>query len=101
MADTPILSIDDVITSYYLRLTVADQPGVLADLTRLLADAGISIGSMIQQPNESGTASEHMADLIFLTHEALERNVNKAIAAIEALPFVRSTVTRLRMESLS
>lgn len=109
MADTPILPIDDVITSYYLRLTVADQPGVLADLTRLLADSGISIGSMIQQPAEtanqaaniSGIAPEHMADLIFLTHEALERNVNRAIAAIEALPFVRSSVTRLRMESLT
>jgi homoserine dehydrogenase len=109
MADTPILSIDDVITSYYLRLTVVDQPGVLADLTRLLANSGISIGSMIQQPSEtvgkssdaSGSSSEEMADLIFLTHEALERNVNKAIAAIEALPFVRSSVTRLRMESLT
>jgi homoserine dehydrogenase len=109
MADTPILSIDDVITSYYLRLTVADQPGVLADLARLLADSGISIGSMIQQPSEavgktlgaSESASEEMAELIFLTHEALERNVNKAIAAIEALSFVRSSVTRLRMESLT
>ncbi len=96
MADTPILPIDAVITSYYLRLTVADQPGVLADLTRLLADSGISIGSMIQQPSED----PDMADLIFLTHEALERDVNVAIAAIEALPFVRSHVTRLRMESL-
>ena len=97
MADTPILSIEEVITSYYLRLTVADQPGVLADLTRLLADSGISIGSMIQQPSED----QNMADLIFLTHEALERDVNIAITAIEALPFVRSHVTRLRMESLS
>jgi homoserine dehydrogenase len=96
MADTPILPIDAVITSYYLRLTVVDQPGVLADLTRLLADSGISIGSMIQQPSED----PQMADLIFLTHEALERDVNVAISAIEALPFVRSHVTRLRMESL-
>ena len=109
MADTPILPIDDVITSYYLRLTVADQPGVLADLTRLLADSGISIGSMIQQPTDTASESVstsandfvHSADLIFLTHEAFERNVNKAIAAIEALPFVRSRVTRLRMESLA
>ncbi|MEI8400177.1 MAG: homoserine dehydrogenase [Alcaligenaceae bacterium] len=97
MADTPILSINDVVTSYYLRLTVADQPGVLADLARVLADAKISIGSMIQQPAEQGEDAE----LIFLTHEAIERNVNAAIIKIEALPFVRSRVTRLRMESLA
>lgn len=97
MSDTPILDIGDVVTSYYLRLTVADQPGVLADLAKHLADAGISIGSMIQQPNDASG----MADLIFLTHEALERNVNQAIAKIEALPFVRSSVTRIRMESLA
>ena len=97
MADTPILSIDDVITSYYLRLTVADQPGVLADIARVLADSGMSIVSMIQEPNESGDTAE----LIFLTHLALERKVNQAITRIEQLPFVRSTVTRLRMESLA
>lgn len=97
MADTPILSIDDVITSYYLRLTVADQPGVLADIARVFSDRGISIGSMIQQPSDVDAS----ADLVFLTHEAIERDVNAAIAQIEAMPFVRSNVTRLRMESLS
>jgi len=97
MADTPILSIEDVVTSYYLRLTVADQPGVLADIARLLADAGISIGSMIQQPADT----DGSADLVFLTHQALERNINSAIVCIEALAFVRSRVTRLRVESLS
>jgi len=97
MSDTPILSIDDVVTSYYLRLTVADRPGVLAELARVLADAKISIGSMIQQPAEQGADAE----LIFLTHEAVERNVKAAIIKIEALPFVRSRVTRLRMESLA
>jgi homoserine dehydrogenase len=97
MADTPILSIDDVVTSYYLRMTVADQPGVLADIARVLADAEISIGSMIQQPSDA----DGSADLIFLTHQALERNINAAIARIEALSFVRSSVTRLRVESLS
>lgn len=97
MSDTPILSIDDVITSYYLRLTVADQPGVLADIARVFSDRGISIGSMIQQPSDLDAS----ADLVFLTHEALERDVNAAIAQIEALSFVRSNVTRLRMESLS
>lgn len=97
MSDIPILSIDDVITSYYLRLTVADQPGVLADIARVFANSGISIGSMIQQPSDLDAS----ADLVFLTHEAVERDVNAAITQIEALPFVRSSVTRLRMESLS
>jgi homoserine dehydrogenase len=97
MSDTPILAIDDVITSYYLRLTVADRPGVLADIARVFSNSGISIGSMIQQPSDIDAS----ADLVFLTHEAVERNVNVAIAQIEALPFVRSKVTRLRMESLS
>lgn len=96
MADTPILSIEDVVTAYYLRMTVADQPGVLADIARVLADAGISIGSMIQQPSDA----DGSADLIFLTHQALERNINTAIARIESLQFVRSSVTRLRVESL-
>ena len=97
MSDTPILSIEDVVTSYYLRMTVADQPGVLADIARVLADAGISIGSMIQQPSDA----DGSADLIFLTHQALERSINIAIARIEALKFIRSSVTRLRVESLS
>jgi len=96
MADTPILPIDEVITSYYLRLRVADQPGVLADVARILADANISIGSMIQEPS-----AQCEADIIFLTHEALERDVNQAIARIEALPVAQSKVTRLRMENLS
>ena len=78
-------------------LTVADRPGVLADIARVFSNSGISIGSMIQQPSDVDAS----ADLVFLTHEAVERNVNVAIAQIEALPFVRSKVTRLRMESLS
>lgn len=96
MSDTPILPIEEVNTSYYLRLRVEDRPGVLADIARILADRGISIGSMIQEPS----ATEG-ADIIFLTHEALEGNVNQAIECIEALPFVRSKVTRLRMENLT
>lgn len=96
MADTPILPIEQVSTSYYLRLRVDDQPGVLADIARLLADRSISIGSMIQQPSHIGGA-----DIIFLTHEAVEGNVNQAIERIEALQFVRSKVTRLRVEHLA
>jgi len=96
MADTPILPIDEVITSYYLRLSVADQPGVLADIARVLANAKISIGSMVQLPSKADSA-----ELVFLTHEAREKDINEAIQRIEALSFVRSKVTRLRMESLA
>jgi len=97
ITDRPMLSIEDITTSYYLRLAVTDQPGVLADITRILADASMSIVSMIQKPREDST----QADIIFLTHEALERNVNTAIARIEALPTVLSSVTRLRIETLA
>lgn len=96
LSDLQILSIEEVSTSYYLRMRVDDQPGVLADIARILADRSISIGSMIQQPARIGGA-----DIIFLTHEAVEGNVNQAIEHIEALPFVRSKVTRLRMENLT
>jgi homoserine dehydrogenase len=97
MSDKPILPIEAVTTSYYLRLTVDDVPGVLAEITRILADASISIGSMIQKPREDST----QADIIFLTHEAVERNVNAAIVRIEALNTVQSKVTRLRLENLA
>ncbi|WP_066416228.1 homoserine dehydrogenase [Bordetella ansorpii] len=96
LSDVQILPIEQVSTSYYLRVRVDDQPGVLADIARVLADRGISIGSMIQQPSHIGGA-----DLIFLTHEAREGDVDQAIAKIEATSFVRSKVTRLRVEHLS
>ncbi|GAA4335771.1 homoserine dehydrogenase [Pigmentiphaga soli] len=97
LSDKPILPIEAVTTSYYLRLTVHDIPGVLADITRILADASISIVSMIQKPRDEAS----QADIIFLTHEAVERNVNAAVAHIEALPTVLSEVTRLRLETLA
>ncbi len=97
ISDKPILPIEEISTSYYLRLTVHDIPGVLADITRILADASISIVSMIQKPHTDVT----QADIIFLTHEAVERNVNAAIGRIEALPTVLSEVTRLRIENLA
>jgi homoserine dehydrogenase len=96
MSDIAILPIAQVRTSYYLRLSVDDQPGVLADLARLLADLRISIGSMLQQPSVDAGA-----EIIFLTHEAIEGDVDHAIALIEKLPFVRSKVTRLRIENLT
>jgi homoserine dehydrogenase len=96
MADIPVLDMADVRTGYYLRMRVDDRPGVLADLARLLSHAGISIGSMFQQPH-----GEHQADIIFLTHEAREGDVDNALETIRGLPFIRSGVTRLRVEELN
>lgn len=97
LADLPILDIGDVRSSYYLRLRVLDQPGVMAELARVLADNSISINSMIQQPEDDAEA----ADIIFLTHEALERDVVRAIEQMQALDTVTSDVVRLRMEQLA
>jgi len=97
MADTPILPMSEVTTSYYLRMRVADKPGVLADVTRLLADASISIDAMLQKEAGEG---ETQTDLIILTHETKEKHADAAIAAIEALPTVASKVSRIRLEQL-
>lgn len=93
--DIPILGADAIESSYYLRLRVEDRPGVLSDISRILADAGISIGSMFQEPYQVGEAS-----IIFLLHRAREGAVSAAIEKIGKLPFVRSEVTRLRVEDL-
>ncbi|MFM7226718.1 MAG: homoserine dehydrogenase [Betaproteobacteria bacterium] len=97
MADTPILPMSEVTTSYYLRMRVADKPGVLADVTRLLADASISIDAMLQKEAGEG---ETQTDLIILTHETKEKHADAAIAAIEALPTVAGKVSRIRLEQL-
>ncbi|MEJ2769686.1 homoserine dehydrogenase [Mycetohabitans sp. B46] len=101
LANTPILPIDEVTSSYYLRLRVADQTGVLADITRILATLGISIDALLQKESEDIDVSQAgETDVILITHETLEKNINAAIARIEALSTVRSGVTRLRMEAL-
>ncbi|MCK0511181.1 homoserine dehydrogenase [Aromatoleum buckelii] len=92
-----VLPIEEVVTSYYLRMRVEDKPGVLADITRILADSGISIEAMIQKEAPEGTSQ---TDIIMLTHITIEKNANAAIAKIEALPVVQGSITRLRMESL-
>jgi homoserine dehydrogenase len=97
LANTPILPMSEIITSYYLRLRVADQPGVLADITRILADASISIDAMLQKEPDEG---ETQTDIILLTHQTQEKNINAAIAAIKALNTVDGKVTRLRLEQL-
>ncbi|MGC3964427.1 MAG: homoserine dehydrogenase [Rhodocyclaceae bacterium] len=98
LVNLPILPIDEVETAYYLRMRVEDKPGVLADITRVLADHNISIDAMLQQEPGEG---ESQADIITLTHRAIEKNVNAAIARIEDLPTVVSTVTRIRLEELN
>jgi len=97
MADLKILPMDEVQTSYYLRLRVADKPGVLADITRILADEQISIDAVIQKEPGEG---EDQADLIMLTHLTREKRINAAIKKIEALGVVAGKVTKLRLEEL-
>lgn len=97
MSDLPILSMEQVQTSYYLRLRVKDQPGVLADITRILADESISIDAMVQKEPGEG---EEQVDIIMLTHLTLEKSINGAIRRIESLPVVSGKVTRIRLEEL-
>jgi homoserine dehydrogenase len=98
MAAVPWLGIEDTVTSYYFRMRVADQPGVLADIARILADGRISINAMFQREPSEG---ENQTDIIMLTHTAVERDVNAAIRRIEALPTVLAPVIRLRLEELN
>jgi len=97
MADIKILPMDEVVTSYYLRLRVQDKPGVLADITRILADEQISIDAVIQKEPAEG---EEQTDLIMLTHQTREKRINAAIVKIEKLGVVAGKVTKLRLEEL-
>jgi homoserine dehydrogenase len=97
LAKDPILPIGEVETSYYLRMRVQDRPGVLADVTRILADSKISIDAMVQKEPEEG---ESRVDIVMLTHRAIEKNVNAAMAKIEKLRTVVGKVTRIRLEEL-
>jgi len=98
LSDIPILPMEEVETSYYLRLHAMDRPGVLADITRILADLEISIVAMVQkEPNEG----EDQVDIIVLTHLSIEKNINSAIIKIEKLASVMGKITRIRLEELS
>ncbi len=97
LSSVSVLPISDVVTSHYLRLRVADQPGVLADITRILADSGISIDALFQREASDG---ENQTDIILLTHEALEKRVVGALERIEGLPAVLAKVIRIRLEQL-
>ncbi len=109
MSDMPILPMTEVATSYYLRLRVADQAGVLAKVTGILADAGISIDAMLQReadevgaeaPVKAG-AQVAQTDLIILTHDCIEAMMNAALAKMQALPTVLEPITRIRKEELA
>ena len=98
LSDVPFLAMGEVVTSYYLRMRVLDRPGVLADITRILADRDISIDAMIQKEPPEG---EERTDIILLTHRTIEKNAVAAISAIEALDTVSGSVVRIRLEALN
>ena len=97
LANLPILPIGEIVCGNYLRLRVADQPGVLAEITRILADRNISIDALLQREPEEG---EDQTDLIILTHVCREQDVLNAMDVIGKLPVVKGAVTRLRLENL-
>jgi homoserine dehydrogenase len=102
MSDLPILPMADVVTSYYLRLRVADQTGVLAKVTGILADAGISIDAVLQrEADEVGGADANQTDLIILTHDCAEARMDAALARMQALTTVLQPIVRIRKEELA
>jgi homoserine dehydrogenase len=102
MSDLHILPMSEVVTSYYLRLRVADEAGVLAKVTGLLADAGISIDAMLQrEADEVGGEGSTQTDIIILTHDCVESNMNGALEQMQKLPTVLAPITRIRKEELA
>lgn len=97
LSDEPILPMDQVETAYYLRMSVDDKPGVLADITRILADQQISIEAFIQKRL---TQEDTSLPIIILTQKTLEQKMNGSIAQIENLDTVTGKVTRIRVETL-
>ena len=106
MSDLPVLPMGDVVTSYYLRLRVADEAGVLAKVTGILAAAGISIDAVLQrEADEVGEGAQQggvpQTDVIILTHDCVEARMNAALALMQALPTVLEPITRIRKEELA
>jgi homoserine dehydrogenase len=98
MADTLILPIDQVVTAFYLRIRVADEAGVLAAITGILAEHGISIDALLQRESGEG---EKQTDVIILTHDTVERSMREALARVQALPTVLAPIVSLRKEELA
>ena len=102
LSNLPVLPIEEVVTSYYLRLRVADQAGVLAQVTGILAGAGISIDAVLQrEADEVGGEGSQQTDVIILTHDAREGTLNGAMAQLQALPTVLAPIVRIRKEELA
>ncbi|MCU0761897.1 MAG: homoserine dehydrogenase [Hydrogenophaga sp.] len=106
MSDLQVVPMSEVVTSYYLRLRVADEAGVLAKVTGLLADAGISIDALLQRRAEDVSSTTEGAgasstDLIILTHETSEGTMNRALADMQGLSSVLAPITRIRKEELN
>lgn len=97
LSDTPIVPMEAVETAYYLRFQVLDKPGVLADITRILADNHISINAMIQKEHAD---KEDKVNIIMLLHRTREKNVNTAIEKIQSLPAMADKIIRIRLEEL-
>ena len=98
MSDTPVLAMQEVQTSFYLRLRVADEAGVLSSITAILAESDISIDAVLQRESNEG---ERQTDLIILTHQTHEGGMNKALARMQGLPTVLAPIVRLRKEELA
>ncbi|WP_327082677.1 homoserine dehydrogenase [Polaromonas sp. CG_9.5] len=102
MSDLAIVPMSEVVTSYYLRLNVADEAGVLASVTGILASLGISIDAVLQrEADEVGGEGSTQTDLIILTHDCVEAKMNEALAQMQALTTVLAPITRIRKEELA
>ena len=102
MSDLPIVPMSEVVTSYYLRLNVADEAGVLANVTGILASLGISIDAVLQrEADEVGGEGATQTDLVILTHDCVEAKMNEAMTQIQALPTVLAPIIRIRKEELA
>ncbi|MEN9996917.1 MAG: Homoserine dehydrogenase [Pseudomonadota bacterium] len=102
MSNLKILPMSEVVTSYYLRLRVADEAGVLAKLTGLLAEANISIDAVLQrEADQVSQAGENQTDVIILTHDTVEGKMNAVLAQMQALPTVMAPITKIRKEELN
>ena len=102
MSDTPVLAMTDVVTSYYLRLNVADEAGVLANVTGILAALDISIDAVLQrEADDVGGEGSTQTDLIILTHDCVEAHMNEALAQMQTLPSVLAPIVRIRKEELA
>jgi homoserine dehydrogenase len=101
MSNTPVLPMSEVVTSYYLRLRVADEAGVLAKVTSIIAGSGISIDAVLQREADEVGAGQNQTDLIILTHDTQEGNMNAALAQMQQLPSVLAPIVRIRKEELA